>query len=347
LKLLFCMADGHWPAVKGGLQTATHDLCVALLQAGASPAVLCGLPRTDDDQPAPEHTPLEHDTLLGYPVFRSASPVRDLPLLTAEWEPTALVVQSGGHAFIPLAATALATSKPMAVYLHNVEHSAVCGWLAPDPNVLVFVNSAFTAERWHALFGLRSHVIPPVVNAQACLAGLGTRDRVLFVNPVPVKGVELAFSLAAACPDIPFLFAQSWTLQSQWASYVASRVAALGNVVLLDAVDDMRPLYADTRLLLMPSVWEEAFGRTVVEAQINGIPALASDRGALPQVVGEGGRVLSPHAPQAQWAQVLRTMYADTSPWEGAAKRQGLMHAAQTPLIAAELLGLLAAHAVR
>ena len=341
------MADGHWPAVKGGLQTATHDLCVALLQAGANPAVLCGLPDTDDGQPAPEHTPLEHDTTLGYPVFRSARPVRDMSFLAAAWEPTALVVQTGGEGFISLTATALATGKPTAVYMHNVEHSALGGWLAPDPSVLVFVNSAFTAERWHALFGLRGHVIPPVVNAQACLAGLGAHDRVLFVNPVPVKGVELAFALAAACPDIPFTFVQSWTLQSQWASRVAARVAALGNVVLLDAVDDMRQLYADTRLLLMPSVWEEAFGRTVVEAQINGIPALASDRGALPQVVGQAGWVLSPHAPVAQWAQALRTMYADPSPWEAAAKRQGLLHAAQTPLIAAEFLGLLVAHAAR
>jgi glycosyltransferase involved in cell wall biosynthesis len=341
------MPAAHWPTLKGGLQTATHDLCMALLQAGGSPAVLCGLPRTDDDQPASEHTPLDHDTSLGYPVFRSADPVRDMPLLATTWDPSVLVVQTAGPIFIELASAALATGKPTALYMHNVEHATMGGWLVPDPNVLVLVNSAFTAERWQALFGLVSHVIPPVVNAQACLAGLGTRERILFVNPVPVKGVELAFALATACPDLPFTFIQSWPLQSQWAAYVRARAAVLPNVELLDAVEDMRPIYANTRLLIMPSVWEEAFGRTVVEAQINGIPALASDRGALPQVVGQAGCILSPHAPISQWVHALRTMYADISPWEGAAKRQGLLHAAQTPLIAAEFLSLLAAHAAR
>lgn len=346
MRVLFCSVDSHWPLVKGGLQTATHDLCLALLQAGASPGVLCGVPETDDGTPVPENTPLDHSTELGYPVFRSARPVRDLALLAAAWGPSALVVQSSA-AFIPLAAAASATGLPTALYLHNVEHGSAGGWVRPEADFLFLANSAFTAQRWQALYGLNAQVVPPVVDAGACLAGLGTRDRVLFVNPVPVKGVELAFALAAACPDIPFLFAQNWLLQSQWAAYVQARVAALGNVVLLDAVDDMRPLYAQTRVLLMPSVWEEAFGRTAVEAQINGIPALASDRGALPQVVGQAGLVLNPHAPVAQWAQALRTLYADPSPWEASAKRQGLLHAAQAPLIAAQFLSLLVAHGAR
>lgn len=56
--------------------------------------------------------------------------------------------------------------------------------------------------------------------------------------------------------------------------------------------------FALTRILVVPSVWEEPFGRVAAEAMINGIPALVSDRGSLPHVVGGdfsaggGGRVL-------------------------------------------------------
>ena len=39
-------------------------------------------------------------------------------------------------------------------------------------------------------------------------------------------------------------------------------------------------------MLLVPSVWDEPFGRVAAEAMINGIPPLVSDRGSLPQVVG-------------------------------------------------------------
>jgi glycosyltransferase involved in cell wall biosynthesis len=39
----------------------------------------------------------------------------------------------------------------------------------------------------------------------------------------------------------------------------------------------------------MPSIHEETFGRVVAEAQVSGIPALTSDRGALPETLGAGG----------------------------------------------------------
>jgi glycosyltransferase involved in cell wall biosynthesis len=50
--------------------------------------------------------------------------------------------------------------------------------------------------------------------------------------------------------------------------------------------------FALTRLLLVPSVFREPFGRVAAEALINGIPPLVSDRGGLPQTVRGAGRVL-------------------------------------------------------
>ena len=47
-----------------------------------------------------------------------------------------------------------------------------------------------------------------------------------------------------------------------------------------------------TKILLVPSVFDEPFGRVAAEALVNGIPPLVSERGALPQTVGAGGRVL-------------------------------------------------------
>ena len=44
--------------------------------------------------------------------------------------------------------------------------------------------------------------------------------------------------------------------------------------------------FALAPVLLVPSVWDEPFGRVAAEAMINGIPPLVSDRGSLPQVVG-------------------------------------------------------------
>jgi glycosyltransferase involved in cell wall biosynthesis len=38
--------------------------------------------------------------------------------------------------------------------------------------------------------------------------------------------------------------------------------------------------------LLVPSTWEEPFARVAAEAMINGIPAIVSERGGLPETVG-------------------------------------------------------------
>ena len=39
----------------------------------------------------------------------------------------------------------------------------------------------------------------------------------------------------------------------------------------------------------MPSLWNESFGLVAAEAMLNGIPVLASNRGALPETIGDAG----------------------------------------------------------
>ena len=170
-----------------------------------------------------------------------------------------------------------------------------------------------------------------------------------YLTAVPAAEVQrlLMFALAAHCPDLPFLVVESWNLEPTWQRLCRWRALQLGNVEWQAPTDDMRGVYARARMLLMPSVWEESFGRTVVEAQLNGLPVLASQRGALPENVGDGGLVLDPHAPVADWAAALRRLYHDGEGWGDAARRKGLGHAAATPLIAGELMTRLAAHAHR
>src|SRR3546814_12765482 len=85
-----------------------------------------------------------------------------------------------------------------------------------------------------------------------------------------------------------------------------ARVAAHSNLRLQQRTHDMREVYRRTHTLLVPSQWEEAWGRVATEAQFSGIPVLASDRGGLPEAVGPGGRVLPHDAPAAVWAAALR-----------------------------------------
>ena len=57
--------------------------------------------------------------------------------------------------------------------------------------------------------------------------------------------------------------------------------------------EDLPALYAAATLLVVPSLWE-GFGLPAAEAMACGTPVLVSDRGGLPEVVGEAGELIDP-----------------------------------------------------
>ena len=54
-----------------------------------------------------------------------------------------------------------------------------------------------------------------------------------------------------------------------------------------------RDMYTGARLLVLPS-WHEGFGLPALEAMALGVPVVASNRGALPEVVGDAGTLVPP-----------------------------------------------------
>lgn len=124
-----------------------------------------------------------------------------------------------------------------------------------------------------------------------------------FVNPSLHKGAalfaRLADTLGRARPDIPILIVQSGVRAARLGAVEGLDLTQYSQIVISPPIADARVLYGLTRLLLVPSVFHEPFGRVAAEAMINGIPALVSDRGALPETVGDGGIVL----PVPAWMQ--------------------------------------------
>ena len=65
----------------------------------------------------------------------------------------------------------------------------------------------------------------------------------------------------------------------------------------MSTADRRRALYEGARLLVLPS-FEEGFGLPVLEAMTIGVPVIASNRGALPEVVGDAGPLIEPNDPE-------------------------------------------------
>ena len=122
----------------------------------------------------------------------------------------------------------------------------------------------------------------------------GPSAYVTFVNPEPRKGVfifaRIVDVLSQRRPDIPLLVVEGVAKKALLPGLGIdfSRVADLRT---MPTTPNPRDFYALTKILLMPSLAEPA-GMVAMEAMLNGIPVLASRRGGLPEVVGDGGFLL-------------------------------------------------------
>jgi glycosyltransferase involved in cell wall biosynthesis len=76
---------------------------------------------------------------------------------------------------------------------------------------------------------------------------------------------------------------------------------------------DLAALRGEADLAVFPSRAEETFGLVVAEARAHGFPVAVSDRGALPERVGEAGAVLPANDPSAL-AHLLAALLRDPSP---------------------------------
>ena len=188
----------------------------------------------------------------------------------------------------------------------------------------VFTCSRFLSDVYRDRIGLSSTPIEPPIDWSTVLAPVESRAFVTFVNPAPHKGLflfaRLADMLGSRRPDIPLLVVQSGQSGGGLNAIPGIDFSKYPQIMAAPPVPTPSAYFALTRLLLVPSVWEEPFGRVAAEAMINGVPPLVSNRGALPEVVGGdaaaggGGRVL----PVPDWMTPATTQLPselEVQPW--------------------------------
>jgi alpha-1,3-rhamnosyl/mannosyltransferase len=90
-----------------------------------------------------------------------------------------------------------------------------------------------------------------------------------------------------------------------WSLGVDRAVRRLGRV---DRAD-LEALYATASALVFPSTYE-GFGLPLLEAMGHGCPILAANASAIPEVVGDGGRLIDPADPRA-WADAIIRVLRD------------------------------------
>lgn len=200
-----------------------------------------------------------------------------------------VVLTYGGPPVAPhLIARARAAGARVVFALHNMSYR--------DPGLFrgvaaVRVPSAFARDAYRRRLGVGAEVVEYPRPLGPVLAGRADGRFVTLVNPIPAKGVtwfaRIAAEAARRRPDIPFL-----AVEGRGGVGGLRRVPldlSAANLHGMRGTPRPREFYARTRVVLMPSLWEETFGRVAAEALANGLPVLASRHGALPETLGGAG----------------------------------------------------------
>jgi glycosyltransferase involved in cell wall biosynthesis len=392
-RVLFC--SYHCAAdPSSGATLATRDLLALLGRRGWSCGTLCG-PLLDFEQPPPlddlirAHAPavqvrqghaagaafaLLHFTDDGRPVtvFRPDDGTSSPPTpghgqaflsvfegVLDRFRPE-LVLTYGGTPLGPhIIAAAKRRGLPVVFLLHNFAYRDARLFRQVDA---VLVPSAFARDHYRRTLGLDCTALPYCLDWGRVVCPEVRGRFATFVNPQPHKGLfwfaRLAHELGRRRPDVPLLVVEGRGRAEALAA-CGLDLSGLRNLHRLANTPDPREFYAVSRAVLVPSLWDESFGRVAAEALANGLPVLASRRGALPETLQGAGFLFdipARYTPQARlvpsaeevgpWVDTLERLWDDADYYQ--AQRRRCLGAAETwrperlaPLHEAFFLGVL------
>mmetsp|Transcript_5398 Transcript_5398/g.12441 ORF Transcript_5398/g.12441 Transcript_5398/m.12441 type:complete len:591 (-) Transcript_5398:87-1859(-) len=97
-------------------------------------------------------------------------------------------------------------------------------------------------------------------------------EYITFISPCPAKGLCIFLRLAKDLPSARFR-----AVTTVWTKSIHEQLLReLPNVRISAGRKDVESIYQKTAVLVVPSIWSEAFGLVAIEAQLRGIPVVSS-----------------------------------------------------------------------
>lgn len=123
--------------------------------------------------------------------------------------------------------------------------------------------------------------------------------RIGFVNKGMRKGITTVLSISRLLPDLSFhVFGEK---------LIDKDIPP--NIIFEGYKTDQNSMFESIDLMLVPSLWAEPYGRVAAEAIMFGKPALVSNRGGLPEAVGNDYFVVDTDEAQ-DWLAIIQNLRA-------------------------------------
>lgn len=188
--------------------------------------------------------------------------------------------------------------KPLARLVHN-DRELFYFKAARDATDLVVFNSIWLQAAYNATLTADwpQIVVRPPVDPAYYATDRTHADQITLINLTENKGAKLFYDLARAMRGHSFLAVKG--------GYDQQMIDSGPNLTLMDNQSDIRPVYARTRVLLVPSLIE-TYGRVAVEAMASGIPVIANETAGLREACGDAAVFLDRNQPTEWIAEIKR-----------------------------------------
>ena len=236
------------------------------------------------------------------------------------FQPDALVTFGGDILAREIRVRARARGIAVVFALHNFNYNNREPFATVDR---VLVPSEFASRHYLKTIGLECSVLPYLVDVERARASRYERRYVTAVNPSYEKGVyvlaRIADELGRRRTDIPFLIVEGRGSERTLVD-CGLDLRDHGNVSFMGHTHDPRLFWSVSKICLMPSLWWENQPLVAVEAMVNGVPVIGSDRGGIPETLGNAGIVLPLPARITPTTRMLPTA-EEVAPWVDAVIR--------------------------
>jgi glycosyltransferase involved in cell wall biosynthesis len=303
---VLCCAHLWLPRHCAGAEVMSNEMLKALVARGHKCVVQLSMPH-----PMFVSGPYVHDDISVYPYVDQYDPLR---WLTPENKPDLIVT----YLMNTLRASILGKMHgvPVVTIMHN-EHMKSRHDLKHSTQLAVYNTHWMqkSVEDWYRDYlgePPRSIVVHPPIFPSQYKTKPGTH--VTLINLFEDKGASVFYALAERFPKLRFI--------GVCGAYGKQDVRKnLPNVEIIPhvAADRMKDqVYARTRVLLMPSVYE-SYGRAGVEAACSGIPTIAHPTDGLLEALGDGG-IFADRDDIGAWVQALAGL-TTAQGWQAASAR--------------------------
>ncbi len=198
----------------------------------------------------------------------------------------------------------------------------------------VWACSPFVERVYREVIGVRSTALAMPVRESECVATDRQPREIAFVGATPEKGLMIALrvfdELRRQRPDIPIRVFPGRGRTERVMQVARSAGLPLDqhpNLTIAQPASLPSDIFARTRVVLIPSVWNEPGSRLAAEAALNGVPVVCSDRGGTSATAGEAAaevipvpREITPETDHvadpevaAPWVEALLRLWDDAS----------------------------------